>query len=389
MKNIAVIILIFSLALSACGGGSAACNDPLGCVTVASGQPLTIAAMLTLSGSNAPLGIDALRGVELAIADRGQVANREVALIQEDDLCSPDGGQAASERLAQNAAVIGVIGATCSGASGTAAKVLTDAGMVMISPSSTAASLTADGMHQEGFLRTIHNDTSQAGSVAKFVYVALGARTMAVIHDGSPYSQGLAEEACAEFKGYGGKCVAQYQIESGASPLGALNHIKLFDPEALYYPLYTVDGAAITKQAAKSGLPNAALIGSDGLFSADFVAQAEAEAQGMYVSGPSNLKLDPAFSEKYETRYNEKQIASYAAQAYDATMILFDAIEKVAKKSGGNLVISRQALRDALYATSDYKGLSGTITCSPLGDCAIPNIVIYQVKGLEFEPLFP
>lgn len=389
MNKIAMILVIASLVLTACGRGNAACDDPLGCVIVPAGKPLTIAAMLTLSGPNASLGTDALRGVELAIADRGKVAKHNVTLIQEDELCSPEGGQAAAERLAQNADVVGVIGATCSGASGAAAKPLTDAGMVMISPSSTAATLTATGTHQAGFLRTIYNDTTQAGAVAQFVYEALGARTMAGIHDGSSYSQGLVEEACAEFKEYGGQCVAQYQIASGTSPLGALGHIKLFNPEVLYYPLYTADGAAITELAAKSGLPNAALIGSDGLLSADFISQVQDEAQGMYVSGPSNTKLDPAFSQKYEARYGEKQIASYAAPAYDATMMLFNAIEKVAKNSGGRLIIPRQALREALYATRDYKGLSGTFTCNPLGDCAFPNIVIYQAEGLEFKPIYP
>jgi len=389
MKKFALTILVFSLALTACGGGSAACDDPLGCVTVAPGEPLTIAAMLTLSGSNAPLGLDALRGVELAIADRGQVANRNVNLIQEDELCSAEGGQAAADRLAQNENLAGVIGATCSSASQTAATTLSEAGMVMISPSSTAALLTAKEQHQAGFLRTIYNDSSQASAVARFAYVVLGARTMAVIHDGSPYSQGLAEQACVEFKGYGGKCVAQFQIESGSSPLGALGHIKLFDPEVLYYPLYTVDGAAITKLAATSGLPNAALIGSEGLVSADFIAQAANEAQGMYLSGPLELNADLSFSQKYEARYHEKQIATYAAQAYDAAMILFNAIEKVAKKSGGSTIIPRQALRDALFSTREYQGVSGTITCSPLGDCAIPNIGIYQVKGLEFKLIFP
>lgn len=388
MKNLAITFLIMSLTLAACGGG-ATCNDPLGCVTVPSGQPLTIVAMLTLSGSNAPLGIDALRGVELAIADRGQVANHDVKLMQEDELCSAEGGKAAAERVIENTDLVGVIGATCSSASGSAAKLLTDAGLVMISPSSTAAILTADGQHQAGFLRTIYNDQSQAGAVAEFAYIVLGARTMATIHDGSPYSQGLAEEACADFKGYGGRCVAQYQIESGGSPLGALAHIKLFDPEILYYPLYTLDGVTITKLAAQSGLPNAALIGSEGLLSADFISQAENEAQGMYLSGPLKLNADPSFSQKYEARYNEKQIATYAAQAYDAAMILFDAIEKVAKRSSGSVVIPRQALRDALFATREYQGVSGMITCSPFGDCAIPNIGIFQVQGLDFVPIFP
>ena len=389
MKRIGLIVLTFSLLLAACGGESAVCTDALGCVTVASGEALTIAAMLTLSGPDAPYGIDALRGVELAIADRGKVLNREVELIQEDELCSPEGGKAAAERLALNGDVIGVIGATCSGASEAAAKILGQAGMTMISPSSTAASLTEEKTRQPGFLRTIYNDKSQAGAVAEFVYVALGARKMAVIHDGSAYSQGLAEEACAVFEGYGGTCVAQFQMKSGSSPQGALDHVKLFEPEVLYYPLYTVDGVAITKLAVKSGLGKAALISSDGLLSKDFVSQVEAEAQGMYLSGPSVSKIDPSFYEKYEARYHEKPIAVYAAQAYDAAMILFDAIEKAGKKQGGTIVISRQALRSALFATRNFHGLSGILTCSTLGDCAIPNIVINQVRGLEFDPVYP
>ncbi len=70
-------------------------------------------------------------------------------------------------------------------------------------------------------------------------------------------------------------------------------------------------------------------------------------------------------------------------------MILFAAIEKVAVKSGSTLYIPRQALRDALYATNDFQGLSGLITCSPSGDCAAPNIVIYQVGVRGFDPIYP
>ena len=36
----------------------------------------------------------------------------------------------------------------------------------------------------------------------------------------------------------------------------------------------------------------------------------------------------------------------------------------------GNLTIPRTALKDAVFATSGYEGLTGIITCTPLGDCA-------------------
>jgi branched-chain amino acid transport system substrate-binding protein len=61
----------------------------------------------------------------------------------------------------------------------------------------------------------------------------------------------------------------------------------------------------------------------------------------------------------------------FPAHAYDAANILFDAIEQVAVDDGsGNLTISRTALRDAVQSTADYEGVTGIITCTPLGDCA-------------------
>lgn len=388
MKRVAILALIVSLLMVGCGT-MYSCDDPLSCVTVGSGEPITIAVALTLSGPDAPYGIDALRGVELAIADQEKILNHPIVLIQEDELCSAEGGQAAAERLAQNLQVLGVIGATCSSASETAAKVLTEAGMVLISPSSSAASLTSDESHQAGFLRTIQNDKSQAKMVAEFAYVALGARTMATIHDGTPYSDELQAEACAVFQALGGKCMAQYNLKSGTSPSGALSHILLFDPEVLYFPLYTVDGVAVTRQAAAVGLENTAFISSDGLLSTDFVTQTQGFSEGMYISGPSVLKIEPSFYEKYEARYGEKPIAVYAAQAYDAAMLLFNAIEISAKTTGRDIYIQRASLRAALYATDGYEGLSGILTCSAQGDCAAPNVVIYQIRGLEFEPIYP
>ena len=71
MKRFAILALIASLLLVGCGSKSD-CTDPARCVTITSGEPITIAVALTLSGPDALYGIDALRGVEIAIADRGK-----------------------------------------------------------------------------------------------------------------------------------------------------------------------------------------------------------------------------------------------------------------------------------------------------------------------------
>lgn len=390
MKRLLVPLMITSLLLAACASTdmSGSCIDPLGCVTVGNEEPITIAVALTLSGSNAPYGVDALRGVELAIADRGTILNHPIELVQEDELCTAEGGQAAAERLVQNPKVIGVIGATCSDATEKAAKVLSDAGMVLISPSSTAASLTSQEMHQAGFLRTIYNDQSQAQLVAEFAFEALGARTMATIHDGSAYSDGLQEETCRLFEQRGGECLAQMKIVSGENPGPAVRQISFLKPEVLYVPLYTDDGMKVVSEAFSAGMMDIAIIGSDGLLSSDFANKAR-NADGMYVSGPSTLDIDPAFLQKYKDRYGEEPIAVFAAQAYDAAMMLFNAIEVSVKTTGRDIIIPRTTLRAALFATADFTGLSGTLTCSPLGDCAPPNIVIYQLDNRNFRVIYP
>ncbi len=70
-------------------------------------------------------------------------------------------------------------------------------------------------------------------------------------------------------------------------------------------------------------------------------------------------------------------------------MMLFAAVEKVAVNAGGTTYIPRQALRDALYATHGMQGLSGTLTCSANGDCAQPNISIFQVVSGAFKEIYP
>ena len=390
MKQTLASLIALSLLLTACGALNTGntCADPLGCVTIGSEEPIVIAVELTLSGPNAPYGVDARRGVELAIADRGTILNHPIQLIQEDELCSPEGGQAAAERLIQNAKIVGVIGATCSGATEKAAKVLSDAGMLLISPSSTAAVLTSEGNHQEGFFRTIYNDQSQAQLVAEFAFQALGARSMATIHDGSAYSDGLQAEACRLFEQRGGECLAQMKIVPGEDVGPVVAEISKLKPEVLYIPLYTEDGMNVMAEVFNAGMLDTAVIGSDGLLNTDF-ANKTRNAEGTYISGPTTVELDASFVKKYEDRYNEKPIAVFATQAYDAAMLLFDAIESSVKTAGRDIMIGRQALRAALYATADFKGLSGILTCSPLGDCAPPNIVIYQLNNQNFKVIYP
>lgn len=387
-----VLVLLTIIFLSAaCIRRPYTCDDPSGCVTIGNKENIKIGVLLTLSGPDAPYGIDALRGIELAIADKGQVFGHNVELVQQDDHCSAQGGTEGANALAADPKIIAIIGATCSSSTEPAARILSEKGLVLISPSSTAPSLTDPQTHQPGFLRTIYNDKAQGKTVAEFAFKVLGARTMVTVHDGTPYPLQLQQAACDNFEQLGGQCLIQMQIQSGQNMTGLINQIADLAPDVLYYPLYTTDGVNLTKKiVTEPKLFKTALISSDGLLSSDFLKQTGRLSDGMYLSGPVTLQEPQAFLQKYLNRYGEQPIASYHLQAYDAAFMIFEAIERVAHPSGQDgIIIPRQALRNTLFAVRQMNGLSGIITCSPNGDCAVPNIAIFQVQGNQFVPIYP
>ncbi|MBI3738067.1 MAG: branched-chain amino acid ABC transporter substrate-binding protein [Chloroflexi bacterium] len=384
------VLIVAGLLLSACGGMTTyTCTDPLGCIAVGSGESLKIATLLTMSGPDQVYGIDAVRGVEIAISDEGKLLGHNVELVKVDDLCTEQGGKDGATQLAQDSQIIGVIGATCSSASAPAAKILSDAGTVMISPSSTAPSLTDPVLHQPGFFRAIYNDKAQGKAVAEFAFSVLGMRRMLTIHDGTPYPKELQQAACDSFKQLGGTCVGQIDLSARPNISTDLQLTSALNPDVVYYPVYTEDGIAITKAIFDLGMGNLALISSDGLLSSDFIKQTEPNSEGMYMSGPAEVQESESFTQKYVSRYGEQFIAAYHLQGYDASNMLFYAIQQSAVVVGDKLYIQRQKLRDALYGIRGMKGLSSDITCSPVGDCSQPNIEIFQVADSKFRSIYP
>src|SRR5712691_5459928 len=215
MTTIAVVTVLAVVAAgcskkstSSSGGGSASggptvdCSaDPFGCVTVASGAPIKIGTLLSISGDTASLGNDSNAGVTLAIdhldgsfdGKLGQIDGHSVTVVKADDGCSADGGQTGGTQLAADPQIVAVVGTTCSSSAlGVADKIFSDKGIVLISPSNTGPALTAQGTHQPFYLRTAHNDKIQGAVVADFVKTKLAFTSAATIHDESPYSDQLA-----------------------------------------------------------------------------------------------------------------------------------------------------------------------------------------------------
>ena len=296
--------------------------------------------------------------------------------------------------LAADPSIVAVIGTSCSSAAlGVADKILSDKGILLISPSNTNPGLTSRGAHQPFYLRTAHNDKIQGAIVSDFVFTEQGLTTAATINDESPYADGLAAAFRANFEAAGGTITAVEAINSTDTDFKPLlTSIAEGNPEVLYFPDFNPACALIAKQAADI-MPDTLLIGSDGCLATDFLETAGAAADGVFASSPDLSVFANGdfykneFIPAYEESFGSSPTSVFHAHSFDAMNILFDAIEAVAvENEDGSLSIPRQALRDAIFATSGYEGITGTITCSELGDCATDvTIGIFEAPGWPVE----
>ncbi len=389
------VLVVASMALGACGPAPYECTDPLGCVDVAPGEPIHLAYAMVISGPDETLGIDSRNGLEVAIALKGQVLGHDIQLTGEDDGCSAEGGQAAGTKLAADPTIVAVFGTSCSSAARVAVPLLSQAGFVIISSSNTAPDLTEAGNpnNHPGYLRTAHNDTVQGAAAARFAWEKMGVKKAATIHDGSLYAEKLQEVFANTFKELGGEITTQEAVDPNATDFkSVLTSIAAGGPEFIYYPIFVKAGSLITRQAKEvPGLENVYLMGADGMFSPDVVEGAGEAVEGLFVSSPDlaafSADYQSVFLPKYKELAGTNPISIFHAHAYDAANMVFAAIEKVAvQDSDGTLHIPRQALRDAVYATKDFPGLTGNLSCTPTGDCADPKIAVYEYHAGEYPP---
>ncbi len=410
LHKVSALAAVSILAFAACSssGSSAAPSGgaaDLGSRTIPAGEPVHIAYWGVLSGADSSLGEDSRQGVAIAVDDLGKFMDHDILLTQEDGLCTPEGGATAATKLAADKTLVGLIGSACSDEVVGGIKTITESGLTTISPSNTRPALTAGDRDATyaGYARTAHNDKLQGKVAAEFAYNELKVKKVATIHDGSGYAEALAEVFQKEFTALGGEIVAKEAIAKGTTDMSTtLKTMAAAKPDLIYMPLFVAEAGFLKAQIPSTqGLEKVLTLGADGHYSADFLKAAGAAAIGHYQTSPnfSAFTGDYAgFVKKLKAKFGDKSpLSAFHAQAYDATNMLFAALTKVAvKNADGSLTIPMGALRDAIFATKDFVGLTGTLTCTnksgpfmSTGDCGAPVIAVYQVTKADVDALTP
>ena len=383
------VILVASMALSACGGSSGAvpaecASDPASCAVVSAGQTIKIGMGAPMTGDNAAFGQDISQAAKVAVSDAGKFNGFAFELVAEDDGGTPEGGAAVANKLVADPTVVAIAGHIFSGATAAAMPIYEAANIPMMSPSATNPPLTQSG--SKVFNRCVFTDAAQGKFASAYLFNKLGIKKLAIMHDGQSYGQGLAEVVQTEFTALGGEVVAFQAITPGESDYSAaLADIASKGPQALFYGGYTAEGVVIVNQMKQAGLQGVIFFGDDGTFGQDFLDRTGANGEGAYSTSliPPASEAKTKFDAAYLAAYGQPagKLSPYSWTAYDSAAVLIKNIESVAVLSGGKLYIPRAALVAAVRATKDYQGLSGTITCDATGECSASGPVFNIDQG--------
>jgi len=184
--------------------------------------------------------------------EAGGIMGRQVELVIEDDAGDPTQAALVAQRLV-DAGVVAVIGAYNSTATEPASEIYNEAGLLHITPSSTATRLTEKGF--ERFFRVCFLDDRQGLFAATFAKDVLGVQNFGILHDNSTYAQGLAEHT-KRYAEEMGMNVAFYDAinpdDQDFSPI--LTNIGAAGLDAVYFTGYHAQGGLLLKQTGELGL---------------------------------------------------------------------------------------------------------------------------------------
>jgi branched-chain amino acid transport system substrate-binding protein len=391
-KGAAGIALAAGLAL-ALSGCAAPAFDAANCTDA----ELKIGSLLPTTGNLAFLGPPEIAGVDAAVAEinaAGGVLGKCVSVSHKDsgDTTTDTATQSATALI--NEGVDAIVGAASSGVSLSVIDQVTGAGVVQISPANTAPDLSTyadDGY----YFRTAPSDVLQ-GRVLGNLITGDGNENVAFLTIQDPYGTGLYENSKISIEAAGGTVVANEEFAAGtknfsaqvdkvlaASP-DAIAIISFDEVKSILPELVKVKGFA----ASKVYLVDGNLSNYSEVFTDFSIEGAQGTLPGVVATDEIKAKflaVDPSLTD-----------FSYAAESYDATMLVALAAIAGGAADGATIKANLKAVSEGGekvtdFATAvqmlkdgkdiDFDGLSGPITFDDNGDPTEAYVGIYKFNA--------
>lgn len=382
MKKFHSLLFLIAITTTACGAPSAPATTPT--VARPSTQPppaargtlipaqatkdgIKIAVAAPLSGEQGTLGEGFKFGAQLAVKQLSKPLTDlgfKVQVVTFDDQARADIATARAKDIVADPDVLIAIGNLNSDAALAASDIYKTADLAMIAPSATNPKLTTRGYANVN--RLFGRDDMQGPAAAHFIGEQLLLKNVYLVSDKSDFGQATANAFSTEAKKMGLTVSGLDNTDEKTNLDSSVTAIKSAGADAIFFTGSYVQGANLLRQLRDKNV-RAAFIATERIDNPEFPRIAGASAEGIYFESayaPANVFPDAAqFIRDYKTEFN-KDAPPYAAQAYDATAIALRAMATLAKDGKP----TRKGLAQAIRATQDYRGITGTFTFNSNGD---------------------
>jgi branched-chain amino acid transport system substrate-binding protein len=372
------------------------------------GKKVTIYSSLPLQGTSRPQNLDVIKGMKLALKQRGNKAGECTITYKSLDDATAQAGQwdagatsANARKAAQDKSAVAYLGEFNSGASAISIPITNEANLQQISPANTALELTKNpGPGGKGapqkyyptgkrtYARVVPADHIQGAALGDWMK-ELGVKKVYILNDKQVYGIGVANTTAAAAKRRGIQVLGNEGIDPKAPNYRSLaGKIKGSGADAMFFGGITNNNAAQLYKDVGAALPNAKLFGPDGVAETTFTKDLPKQvADRTYITvatvnpkdyGPKGQK----FFKDFESTYSEKSPQPYAIYGYEAMDLALDAMKRAGSKCG-----DRQAVIDQVYKTKNKDGVTGTYSIDKDGDVNLSQFGRHLVKNGDLSPI--
>jgi branched-chain amino acid transport system substrate-binding protein len=334
--------------------------------TAAYAQDLKLGVLGPITGPNAAFGKQLTDGADLAIADinaKGGILGRKLVAVRGDDASDPKQGVDGVKHL---------VGPFNSGVTIPASEVYAENGAIMITPSATNPRVTERGLWN--VFRTCGRDDQQGAVAADYLAKNFAGKKVAVVHDKTPYGQGLADETRKAMNAKGLKEVLYEGVNTGEKDFSALvTKLKTAGADVVYWGGLHTEGGLIVRQMRDQGV-KAPLMSGDGITSDEFASIAGPGAEGTLMTFPP----DPRKRPEAQAVVKAFQAKGINPEAY--TLYTYAAVEVLAEAAKRANSLDSKKMAEEIKKGQPFKTVIGDLSFDKKGDITRPDYVMYTWK---------
>ena len=325
-----------------------------------------------ITGPNAAFGAQLQKGAEQAVADinaAGGVNGEKLQLVIGDDVSDPKQGISVANKFVADGVKF-VVGHFNSGVSIPASEVYAENGIYQITPASTNPQYTERGLWNT--FRMCGRDDQQGIVAGAYIAENFKDGKIAVIHDKTPYGQGLADETKKALNG-AGVTEAMYEgVNVGDKDFSALiAKMKEAGVNVVYWGGLHTEAGLIMRQLADQGL-KATFMSGDGIVSNELASIAGDAVDGTLMTFAPDPRKNPNAKDVVE----KFRAAGFEPEAY--TLYAYASVQVIAQAAAAAGSADPQAVAEATKTKGPFKLVLGEISFDEKGDITRPDYVMYK-----------